>query len=128
MSDIFDDKWLQGGRLTDDQQKAKLGSTHTLHETRQKIGVAAQDVRLSMCRLDSSVVKLQDSRLLRRSIPDLTLLAEVIEVTPVHCVVQVSKSTGDLRACREFCRGLSILLNGEQLPGSSSDLEVDKSD
>ncbi|XP_062194058.1 uncharacterized protein LOC133897361 [Phragmites australis] len=73
-------------------------------------------------------VKLQDRRLLERSIPDLTLLAEVIEVTPVHCVVQVSKSTGDLRTYREFCRSLSRLLNGEQQPGSSSDLEVSTSE
>ncbi|CAN6277737.1 unnamed protein product, partial [Urochloa humidicola] len=94
------------------QQKTKLGSLHTLQETLDKIRVAAQDVNLSMWRLESSVVKLQDSRLLERSIPDLSLLAEVIEVTPVHCIVEVSKSTGDLRAYKEFCRSLSILLNG----------------
>nr|TKW37689.1 hypothetical protein SEVIR_1G064500v2 [Setaria viridis] len=83
------------------EQKTKFGSSHTLQETLEKIRVAAQDVSLSMWRLDSSMVKLQDSRLLERSIPDLTLLAEVIEVTPVHCIVEVSKSTGDLRAYRE---------------------------
>lgn len=110
------------------EQKTKFGSSHTLQETLEKIRVAAQDVSLSMWRLDSSMVKLQDSRLLERSIPDLTLLAEVIEVTPVHCIVEVSKSTGDLRAYREFCRSLSSLLNGEQQPGSSSDLEVNKSE
>ncbi|OEL34024.1 CBL-interacting serine/threonine-protein kinase 21, partial [Dichanthelium oligosanthes] len=106
------------------EQKTKLGSPHTLQETLEKIRVAAQDVSLSVWRLDSSVVKLQDSRLLERSIPDLILLAEVIAVTPVHCVVEVSKSTGDLRAYREFCRSLSSLLNGS----SSSDLEVSTSE
>ncbi|XP_062218354.1 CBL-interacting serine/threonine-protein kinase 21-like isoform X2 [Phragmites australis] len=110
------------------EQKTKLSSPHPVQETLEKIKIAAQDVSLSVRRMDSSVVKLQDRRLLERSIPDLTLLAEVIEVTPVHCVVQVSKSTGDLRTYRKFCRSLSRLLNGEQQPGSSSDLEVSTSE
>ncbi|CAN6271653.1 unnamed protein product [Urochloa humidicola] len=50
------------------EQKSKLGSPHTLQETLEKIRIAAQDVSLSMWRLDSSMVKLQDSRLLERSI------------------------------------------------------------
>ncbi|XP_062218356.1 CBL-interacting serine/threonine-protein kinase 21-like isoform X4 [Phragmites australis] len=114
--------------LFQEQQKTKLSSPHPVQETLEKIKIAAQDVSLSVRRMDSSVVKLQDRRLLERSIPDLTLLAEVIEVTPVHCVVQVSKSTGDLRTYRKFCRSLSRLLNGEQQPGSSSDLEVSTSE
>lgn len=110
------------------EQKTKLASPHPMQETLEKIRVAAQDVSLSVWRLDSSVVRLQDSRLLERSIPDLTLLAEVIQVTPVHCVVEVSKSSGDLRAYREFCRSLSIWLNGEQQPDSSSDLDLNTSE
>lgn len=43
-------------RLTDDLQKTKFGSSHTLQETLEKIRVAAQDVSLSMWRLDSSMV------------------------------------------------------------------------
>ncbi|KAJ1278156.1 hypothetical protein BS78_04G057800 [Paspalum vaginatum] len=108
-------------RLTVDQQKTKLGSPHPVQETLEKIRVAAKDVSLSVWRSDSSVVRLQDSRLLERSIPDLALLVEVIEVTPIHCVVEISKSNGDLRAYREFCRSLSICLNVEQHTGSSSD-------
>lgn len=110
------------------EQKTKLGSPHRVQETLEMIKVAAQDVSLSVRRMGSSVVKLQDSRLPARSILDLTLSAEVIQVTPVHCVVEVSKSTGDLRAYKEFCRSLWSLLNGEQQPGSSSDLEASTSE
>ncbi|RCV05219.1 hypothetical protein SETIT_1G065400v2 [Setaria italica] len=38
------------------EQKTKFGSSHTLQETLEKIRVAAQDVSLSMWRLDSSMV------------------------------------------------------------------------
>ncbi|KAL6629076.1 hypothetical protein ACP70R_028841 [Stipagrostis hirtigluma subsp. patula] len=106
------------------EQKTKLGSHYTMQETLEKIKVAAQSVCLSTWRMDNSLVKLQESRMLERNIPDLTLFAEVIEVTPVHCFVEVSKSTGDLRSYKEFCRSLSSLLNGEHQPGSSPDLEV----
>ncbi|KAL6888423.1 hypothetical protein ACP4OV_009449 [Aristida adscensionis] len=110
------------------EQKTKLGSQHTAQETLEKIKVAAQDVSLSVWGMDNSVVKLQESRMLDRSIPDLTLLAEVIEVIPDHCFVEVSKSTGDLRSYKEFCRSLSSLLNREREPSSSSDLEVTTSE
>uniref|UniRef100_A0ACD5YRB9 Uncharacterized protein n=1 Tax=Avena sativa TaxID=4498 RepID=A0ACD5YRB9_AVESA len=107
------------------EQKTKLGSPHPVQETLEMITVAARDVSLSVRRMSSSMVKLQDIRLLSRSMLDLTLSAEVIEVTPTHCVVEVSKSTGDLRAYKEFCTSLWRLLNeGEQQRGSSSDLET----
>lgn len=97
------------------EQKTKLGSPHPVHETLEMITVAARDVSLSARRTGSSVVKLQDIGLLSRSMLDLTLSAEVIEVTQAHCVVEVSKSTGGLRAYKEFCTSLWRLLNeGEQ--------------
>ncbi|WVZ77653.1 hypothetical protein U9M48_025497 [Paspalum notatum var. saurae] len=83
------------------ERKTKLGSPHPVQETLEKIRIAAKDVSLSVWRLDSSVVRLQDSRLLERSIPDLALLAEVIEVTSTHCVVEVSKSNGHKNAFRK---------------------------
>lgn len=107
------------------EQKTKLGSPHPVNETLEMITVAARDVSLSARRTGSSVVKLQDIGLLSRSMLDLNLSAEVIEVTQAHCVVEVSKSTGDLRAYKEFCTSLWRLLNeGEQHPDSSSDLEA----
>lgn len=107
------------------EQKTKLGSPHPVNETLEMITVAARDVSLSARRTGSSVVKLQDIELLSRSMLDLNLSAEVIEVTQAHCVVEVSKSTGDLRAYKEFCTSLWRLLNeGEQHPDSSSDLEA----
>lgn len=103
------------------EQKTKLGSPHAVQETLKMIRVAARDVSLSVRRMSNSMVKLQDIRLLSRSMLDLTLSAEVIEVTEAHCVVEVSKSTGDLRAYKEFCTSLWRLLNEEQC-GSSSNM------
>ncbi|KAK1600949.1 hypothetical protein QYE76_059126 [Lolium multiflorum] len=102
--------------------KTKLGSPHAVQETLKMIRVAARDVSLSVRRMSNSMVKLQDIRLLSRSMLDLTLSAEVIEVTEAHCVVEVSKSTGDLRAYKEFCTSLWRLLNEEQC-GSSSNIQ-----
>ncbi|KAM0830341.1 hypothetical protein ACQ4PT_066282 [Festuca glaucescens] len=102
------------------EQKTKLGSPHAVQDTLKMITVAARDVSLSVRRMSNSMVKLQDIRLLSRSMLDLTLSAEVIEVTEAHCVVEVSKSTGDLRAYKEFCKSLWRLLNEEQQRGSSS--------
>ncbi|KAK1615464.1 hypothetical protein QYE76_020981 [Lolium multiflorum] len=104
------------------EQKTKLGSPHAVQETLKMIRVAARDVSLSVRRMSNSMVKLQDIRLLSRSMLDLTLSAEVIEVTEAHCVVEVSKSTGDLRAYKEFCTSLWRLLNEEQC-GSSSNIQ-----
>ncbi|KAG8058258.1 hypothetical protein GUJ93_ZPchr0002g25746 [Zizania palustris] len=105
------------------EQKTKLASPHPLQETLDKIKVAAKDASMAVRRMNCSVVELQDSRLLSRSNLDITLSVEVIQVTPVHCVVEVSKSTGDLRSYKEFCGSLSSLLNGEHQFASSSDTE-----
>uniref|UniRef100_A0A0D9VCW2 non-specific serine/threonine protein kinase n=1 Tax=Leersia perrieri TaxID=77586 RepID=A0A0D9VCW2_9ORYZ len=153
ISDIFDDKWLQDYcnppiRIENDDDCVAIeeastdsDSSHDTEETLGKIKVAAKGVRMAVRRMNSSVVELQDSKLLARSNLDLALSAEVIEVTPAHCVVEVSKSTGDLRSYHEydeelnrnalhdlhlqFCRSLSSLLNGGQQSASSSDIECD---
>uniref|UniRef100_A0A0D3F1H7 non-specific serine/threonine protein kinase n=1 Tax=Oryza barthii TaxID=65489 RepID=A0A0D3F1H7_9ORYZ len=85
------------------EQKTKLASPHPVQETFDKIKVAAKDVSMAVKRMNSSLVEIQDSKLLPRSNLDLTLSAEVIKVTPAHCVVEVSKSTGDLRSYKEVC-------------------------
>ncbi|KAM3240589.1 hypothetical protein ACQJBY_053949 [Aegilops geniculata] len=109
------------------EQKTKLGSPHSVQETLGIITAAARDVSLSARRMGSSMVKLQDIRLLSRSMLDITLSAEVIQVTPAHCVVEVSKSSGDLRAYKEFCTSLCRLLTRRvQQNGSSSDLETNQ--
>uniref|UniRef100_A0A0D3F1H6 non-specific serine/threonine protein kinase n=1 Tax=Oryza barthii TaxID=65489 RepID=A0A0D3F1H6_9ORYZ len=84
------------------EQKTKLASPHPVQETFDKIKVAAKDVSMAVKRMNSSLVEIQDSKLLPRSNLDLTLSAEVIKVTPAHCVVEVSKSTGDLRSYKEI--------------------------
>lgn len=58
-------------------QKTKFGSPYPVQETLAMITVAARDVRLSAKRMSNSMVKLQDIRLLSRSMLDLTLSAEV---------------------------------------------------
>ncbi|KAI8551540.1 hypothetical protein RHMOL_Rhmol06G0194700 [Rhododendron molle] len=38
---------------------------------------------------------------------------QVIEVAPTHCVMEISKSDGELGLYREFCKSLSIMLTEE---------------
>ncbi|KAJ3679218.1 hypothetical protein LUZ60_017229 [Juncus effusus] len=107
--------------LFHEEKKTKMGSKHPVDETLERIKVAANDVSLSFKRTNSSMVKIHENPRLTRSRSNLNLSAEVIEVTPMHCVVQISKSTGDLRAYKEFCENLSTLLNKKT--GSLFDLE-----
>ncbi|KAF8400377.1 hypothetical protein HHK36_013675 [Tetracentron sinense] len=74
-------------------------SKHSINETIEKIEVAAKDVSLSVERMNNS---------------------KVIEVTPTHCVVEISKSAGELRVYKEFCKSLSSLLTEKS--GDSSEL------
>nr|XP_018674134.1 PREDICTED: CBL-interacting serine/threonine-protein kinase 21 isoform X1 [Musa acuminata subsp. malaccensis] len=104
------------------EQKTKLGSEHPIDETFAKIEVAAKDVKLSVKRINSSRVRLHDRRRITRSRSHCTLSAEVVEVTPNHCVVEVSKSAGDLGTYKEFCQSLSSLLKDNS--GSSSQEET----
>ncbi|XP_026660453.2 CBL-interacting serine/threonine-protein kinase 21 isoform X2 [Phoenix dactylifera] len=83
------------------EQKTKLGSEHSIDETLEKIEVAAKDVSLYAERMRNSKVKLHRNKSLTRSRSPSTLSAEVFEVTPIHCVVEISKSAGDLTAYKE---------------------------
>ncbi|XP_020099689.1 CBL-interacting serine/threonine-protein kinase 21 isoform X1 [Ananas comosus] len=104
------------------EQKIKLGAKHSIDETFEKIEIAAKDANLSVRRIDNSLVKLHENKKLTRSRSHFALSAEVIEVTPIHCVVEISKSAGDLRTYNEFCSSLSSLL--KEKSSSSSDLEA----
>ncbi|XP_065044015.1 CBL-interacting serine/threonine-protein kinase 21-like isoform X2 [Musa acuminata AAA Group] len=110
------------------EQKTKLGSEHPIDETFAKIEVAAKDVKLSVKRINSSRVRLHDSRRITRSRSHCTLSAEVVEVTPNHCVVEVSKSAGDLGTYKEFCQSLSSLLKDNSRSSSQEETLGDGGD
>ncbi|MQM02565.1 hypothetical protein Taro_035338 [Colocasia esculenta] len=43
---------------------------------------------------------------------------QVIEVTPTHCMIEMSRSAGEIRVYKEFCKSLSSILKGKS--GSST--------
>lgn len=95
----------------DRKQKTRLGSKHTVNETIRKIEAAAMDVSLSVERMNNFKMKMHQKPNMKRytrSYYDLS--AEVIEVAPMNCVVEISKSVGDTRLYKEFCKSLSSLL------------------
>ncbi|XP_043711642.1 CBL-interacting serine/threonine-protein kinase 21-like isoform X2 [Telopea speciosissima] len=101
----------------EDKQRTRFGSKHPINETIEKIEVAAKDVSLSVERMNISKqffefqVKIhQKQKLMSCPRSYFNLSAEVIEVTPTHCVIQISKSAGELRVYNEFCKSLSNLL------------------
>ncbi|KAJ3708008.1 hypothetical protein LUZ61_011713 [Rhynchospora tenuis] len=100
----------------EEEKKTMLGSKHPITETLEKIKVAAQEASLSFMKTDTSTVKLHDNLKLRRSRSNLTLSAEVVAVTPMHCFVQISKSAGDLRIYKEFHTRRSIMITTELPP------------
>lgn len=95
----------------DHKQKTRLGSKHNIYETVGKIETAAADVKLSIEKMNNFTLKMHPKRSMTRcSRSYYDLSAKVIEVAPAHCVVEISKSTGDLRTYKEFCESLSSLL------------------
>ncbi|CAH8386386.1 unnamed protein product [Eruca vesicaria subsp. sativa] len=92
--------------------KTKIGSKNTAQETIKKIEAAATYASLSVERIKHFKVKIQPKEIKSRSSFDL-LSAEVIEVTPTNCVIEISKSAGELRLYMEFCQSLSSLLTAE---------------
>ncbi|XP_058224767.1 CBL-interacting serine/threonine-protein kinase 21-like isoform X2 [Rhododendron vialii] len=92
-------------------QKITLGSKHTIHKTIEKIEAAARDVSLSVERKNNSKLKIHPELKMSRSFFNLS--AEVIEVAPTHCVIEISKSDGELGLYREFCKSLSSMLTEE---------------
>ncbi|XP_062078598.1 CBL-interacting serine/threonine-protein kinase 21 [Humulus lupulus] len=106
-------------------KKTKFGSKHALHETIKKIEAAATDVSLSVERMNNFKMKMHRKMKMTRCCRSyLELSAEVIAVTPTNCVVEISKSTGELEVYREFCKSLSSLLTDK--PESSQKQEPDE--
>ncbi|KAG8651827.1 hypothetical protein MANES_06G027400v8 [Manihot esculenta] len=73
----------------DKKETTRLGSKHTVNETIKKIEAAALDLSLTVERMNNF---------------------RVIEVAPTNCVVEISKSAGELRLFSEFCKSLSTTL------------------
>lgn len=103
LSGLFEEK-------DDNKQKARFGSKHTIDETIKKIEAAAKDVSLSVERKNSKMKMHPQQKMTRCSRSYFNLSAEVIEVAPTHCVVEISKSAGELGVYKEFCTSLSCLL------------------
>ncbi|KAL2502304.1 CBL-interacting serine/threonine-protein kinase 21 [Forsythia ovata] len=97
-----------------EKQKTKLGCKHTISETIQKIEAAAKDASLSVEKINTTKMRMHPTNKMgRHSKSCLDLAAEVTEVTPKHCVVQISKSAGELKLFKEFCESLSSMLTEE---------------
>jgi serine/threonine protein kinase len=96
LSGLFDDQ--------NDKKTTRLGSKRTVNETIEKIEAAAKDVSYSVERMNNCKVRIQPTQIQMmsrntRSYYDLS--AEVIEVAPTNCVVEISKSVGELRVYKE---------------------------
>ncbi|XVF47741.1 hypothetical protein PTKIN_Ptkin03bG0135200 [Pterospermum kingtungense] len=95
----------------DERHRTRTGSKHTVYETIKKIEAAAMDVSLSVERMNNFKMKIHPQQKMTRccrSSYDLSAL--VIEVAPTNCVVEISKSAGELIVYKEFCKSLSSLL------------------
>ncbi|CAM8976314.1 unnamed protein product [Rhodiola kirilowii] len=105
----------------DAEQRKTLGSENTFSETMKKIEAAAKDVSLTVERTNNFKMKmLPKSKMSRCSRSYFNLSAEVIEVAPRHCVIEVSKSAGELGFYNQFCNSLSSLLAETEKPSLSS--------
>ncbi|KAI3904672.1 hypothetical protein MKW98_014852 [Papaver atlanticum] len=106
LSGLFEEK-------IEDKQKTRLGSTYPSKETIDRIKVAASNSSLSVERLNNFKMKLHQKNNSGCSRSHFNLLAEVIQVTPKHCVVEISKSAGELTMYKKFCESLSSLVKEE---------------
>ncbi|KAI4376264.1 hypothetical protein MLD38_014048 [Melastoma candidum] len=97
----------------ENKQKTRLGSQNTMGDTFKKIEAAAADLRLSVERSNNKMKIQLNQKMNRCSRSSFRLSAEVIEVTPTHCVVEVSKYLGEPGIYKEFCKSLSSLLTEE---------------
>ncbi|XP_044471024.1 CBL-interacting serine/threonine-protein kinase 21-like [Mangifera indica] len=91
----------------------RLGSKLPVTETLEKIEAAAMDVSLSIEKMNKFRIKMHpklNQKMTRCSRSYYDLSAEVIEVAPTNCVIEISKSAGELREYKEFCKSLSSLL------------------
>ncbi|KAJ4709375.1 Non-specific serine/threonine protein kinase [Melia azedarach] len=97
----------------DKKETTRLGSKLPVNETIKKIEAAAMDVSLSVERMNFFKMKMhpnQKKKMTRCTRSYYDLSAEVIEVAPTNCVIEISKSAGELRVYKEFCNSLSSLL------------------
>ncbi|KAK8471152.1 hypothetical protein PHAVU_003G148600 [Phaseolus vulgaris] len=109
------------------EQTRRLGSKHTINETIEKIETAATNVRLSVEKISNFKIKMQPKQIMTMTKCSKSYLsAKVIEVAPAHCVVEISKSTGDLRMYNKFCESLSNLLKQKPDVPSQSQHSVDQ--
>ncbi|XWS28067.1 hypothetical protein CRYUN_Cryun25bG0034100 [Craigia yunnanensis] len=93
------------------RQRTRIGSKHTVNETIKKIEAAAMDVSLSVKKMKNFKMKIHPKQKMTRCCrSSYDLSAEVIEVAPTNCVVEISKSEGELTVYKEFCKSLSSLL------------------
>ncbi|KAK4784205.1 hypothetical protein SAY86_018573 [Trapa natans] len=112
----------------DNIQKTKLGSKNTISDTFKKIEAAANDLSLSIQRQNNKI-KIHPGRSFARcSRSHSNLSAEVIEVAPAHCVVEICKSAGELSVYKEFCKSLSSLLTEKSSIASVAPDAADLSD
>ncbi|KAG5559633.1 hypothetical protein RHGRI_009231 [Rhododendron griersonianum] len=123
----FDDVHAAFSSVKDNEKhKTTLGSKLTINETIEKIEAAAKDVSLSVERMNNSKVKIHPKQKMTRcSRSCFNLSAEVIEVAPTHCVVEISKSLGELEPYTKFCKSLSSMLLTEE-SGASSETQAPK--
>ncbi|GMI97552.1 SNF1-RELATED PROTEIN KINASE 3.4, CBL-interacting protein kinase 21 [Hibiscus trionum] len=113
MSDDLDLSGLFEGQ-DDKRQRTKIGSKHTVNETITKIESAAMGVSLSVERTNNYKMKIHAKQKMTRCCrSSYDLSAEVIVVSPENCVVEISKSAGELTVYKEFCKSLSSLLMEE---------------
>ncbi|GMH16634.1 hypothetical protein Nepgr_018475 [Nepenthes gracilis] len=118
LSRLFEEK-------DDDKHRIMLSSKHTSTETIARIEAAAKAACLSFERMNNSKIKMHPIQKTKHTRSWVNLLAEVIEVAPTDCVVEISKSEGELRIYPEFCRCLSGLL---QEPGKQLTRRLSKDD
>lgn len=111
LSGLFEEK-------DNNKQKLRLGSQHTFNETIKKIEAAAMDVSLSVARTNNFKIKMHAKQGMTKCRSHVDMSAEVIEVAPTHCVVEISRSAGELGPYTEFCKSLTSQLIEES--GDSS--------
>lgn len=118
LSGLFEEK-------DENKQKKMFGSKHTIDETIKKIEAAAMDVSLSVERMNNSKVKMHTKQKMTRCCRScLDISAEVIEVAPTNCVIEISKSAGELEVYKEFCKSLSsLLIEKSELPSQTEEPE-----
>ncbi|KAI4380550.1 hypothetical protein MLD38_006727 [Melastoma candidum] len=103
-------------------EKTMLVSKHTFGETMKKVEDAAADATLLVERVYNKM-KIHP-KMTRCSHSYGDLYAEVIEVAPTHCVVELSRSSTNLGDYGKFCQKLSSLLT--ENPAASTQEDVFK--